>query len=323
VAHDKKRCLKGGPLAAENNIIIMGFGNQAKAWAANLYDSHWKVSVLLRNESTSRAKIPSHYKCLDWQSPLSGAPIALLVPDHEITGALSHIAEYIPSGTTLFYAHGFAVIQDKLWEKFPQFHHVLLAPKAIGTEVRATFLEKRALGGVYSLEKVEVSEQEKIKTLTLKVSSALGINMGPYPCTVEQEMVADLFSEQAVLCSLIPESCRMAFEILREKGIPPELAFFELWHEVGLIVKTMVDRGPEAFFNLISPNALIGAEKGRKLLCDEGLEKKMRSLLNDIESGAFAKEASECDIEQVRSETLGRWKNHELNVTMKKMMIKE
>ncbi len=309
-------------MAAEK-IIIMGYGNQARAWAENLFDSGLNVHILLRNESSTRSKIPSKFKLLDWQSPMQGHPIALLVPDHEIARALSHIAEYIPQGTTLFYAHGFALHEEKLNEKFPQFHHVLLAPKAIGTEVRATYLEKRALGGVYSVDLVEASEQNKIQTLTLAVSAALGITMGPYPCRVQEEMIADLFSEQAVLCSLIPESCRMAFNLLIERGIPPELAFFELWHEVGLIVKVMVDRGPVAFFDLISPNALIGSEKGRKLLVDSDLENKMRSLLSEIESGAFSRSLEGVKVNELREQIVARWKSDPMGQTIERMMKDE
>jgi ketol-acid reductoisomerase len=309
-------------LAAEK-IIIMGYGNQARAWAENLYDSGLEVQLLLRNESSTRSRIPNKFKLLDWQSPLQGHPIALLVPDHEIARALSHIAEYIPQGTTLFYAHGFALHEEKLADKFPQFHHVLLAPKAIGTEVRATYLEKRALGGVYSVDLVEKSDQEKIKTLTLAYAAALGITMGPYACRVEEEMIADLFSEQAVLCSLIPESCRLAFNILIQRGIPPELAFFELWHEVGLITKVMVDRGPVAFFDLISPNALIGSEKGRKMLIDADLENKMRSLLSEIESGSFAQSAQGVDVTQLRHSIVERWRQDPLGQTIERMMKEE
>ncbi|MBY0518770.1 MAG: hypothetical protein K2P81_17800 [Bacteriovoracaceae bacterium] len=306
-------------MTAENNIVIVGFGNQAKAWCANLHDSGFKVHVLLRHDSKSRSLIPKDFKILDWQAPMQGHPMAFLVPDHEIAGALASLSAYIPAGTTLYYAHGFALIEEKLNEKFPQFNHVLLAPKAIGTEVRATYVDRRALGGVYSVEMVHEDERKKIEALTLKTARALGITWGPYAVGVKQEMQADLFSEQAVLCSVIPEACRISFNMLIEKGIPPELAYFELWHEVGLIVKVMVDKGPEAFFHLISPNALIGAEKGRTLLCNEPFAKNMKTLLSDIESGKFAKEAASTDVEKLRHDTVLRWKNDPFGKTIEKM----
>lgn len=306
-------------MTAENHIVVMGYGNQARAWCANLVDSGWNVHVLLRHDSSSRDKIKAPLKLVDWQAPMQGHPIAMLVPDHEIAGALASMSAFIPVGTVIYYAHGFALTESKLAETFPQFHHVLLAPKAIGTEVRATYIDRRPLGGVYSVEAVETTERARIEALTLKTARALGITWGPYSVGVKQEMEADLFSEQAVLCSVIPEACRLSFNMLIEKGIPPELAYFELWHEVGLIVRTMVDKGPEAFFHLISPNALIGAEKGRQLLCDEHFTRNMKTLLTDIESGAFAKEAAGVDVEKLRAETVARWQQDAFGRTIEKM----
>mgnify|MGYP001039955994 CR=1 FL=1 len=306
-------------MTAENHIVVMGYGNQARAWCANLVDSGWTVHVLLRHDSSSRDKIKAPLKLVDWQAPMQGHPIAMLVPDHEIAGALASMSAFIPVDTVVYYAHGFALTESALNKAYPQFHHVLLAPKAIGTEVRATYLDRRALGGVYSVEAVEASERSRVEALTLKTARALGITWGPYSVGVKQEMEADLFSEQAVLCSVIPEACRLSFNMLIEKGIPPELAYFELWHEVGLIVRTMVDKGPEAFFHLISPNALIGAEKGRKLLCDEHFTRNMKSLLADIESGAFAKEAAGVDVEKLRAETVARWQQDAFGRTIEKM----
>lgn len=315
----RKGALKEFILTEQNHIVVVGFGNQARAWCANLTDSGFQVSVLLRPDSSSLDKILPPLKRLDWQAPLAGHPMAFLIPDHEIAGAVASLAAFIPPGTTLFYAHGFALIEEGLEKKFPQFHHALLAPKAIGTEVRATYVDRRALGGVYSVELVETGEQKKIEALTLKVARALGITWGPFAVGVRQEMEADLFSEQSVLCSVIPEACRLSFHMLIEKGIPPELAYFELWHEVGLIVRTMVDKGPEAFFKLISPNALIGSEKGRLILCNDEFQKKLRSLLKDIQDGQFAREAATVDVEALRRSIIERWQRDSFGITIERM----
>lgn len=310
-------------MTGENHIYVVGYGNQARAWCANLKDSSVNVRVLLREGSHSRARVERDgLKLADWQAPMPGHPIAFLVPDHEIAGALAALSPFIAPGTILFYAHGFALMEEKLDQKFPQFQHVLLAPKAIGTEVRATYLERRALGGVYSVDRVELAERKTTEALTLKFARLLGITWGPYSVKVEEETIADLFSEQAVLCSVIPEACRLAFKLLREKNIPAELAYFELWHEVGLIVRTMVDKGPEAFFHLISPNALIGSEKGRELLCDAEFEKKLRTLLADIEAGTFARSAAKTNPEELRDVIVKRWQQDEFGQTITRMQEK-
>lgn len=306
-------------MSGENAISIVGWGNQGRAWAANLHDSQYKVNVLLRKNSHSRSKLPDWVKAVDIEGAIPEGPIAFLIPDHEIAKAVQSLAPRLKPNTILLYAHGYALMDAELDKKFPEFNHVLLAPKAIGSEVRATYLDKRALGGVYSVEKIEESKRRHVEGKTLELARDLGITMGPYACTVRQETVADLFSEQAVLCSIIPEACRIAFEMLRARGIPSELAFFELWHEVGLIVKVMVDKGPEAFFNLISPNALIGAEKGREILCDAHFKQGMEKLLTEIEDGTFQKEVLQSDVSTIRAETLKRWKGSELSATVERL----
>lgn len=306
-------------MSGENAISIVGWGNQGRAWAANLYDSGLEVNVLLRKNSSSRVKVPEWAQIVDIEGALPDCPVAFLIPDHEIAKAVESLASKLKPNCMLVYAHGYALMDAELDKKFPQFNHVLLAPKAIGSEVRATYKDKRALGGVYSVEKITESKRRRVEAQTLELAQALGITMGPYSCTVRQETVADLFSEQAVLCSIIPEACRIAFDMLRAKGIPAELAFFELWHEVGLIVKVMVDKGPEAFFNLISPNALIGAEKGREILCDDHFKQGMEKLLKEIEDGTFQKQVLESDVSKIRTETLKRWKDSELSSTVERL----
>lgn len=311
-------------MTGENAITLVGWGNQARAWAANLRDSGWKVYVVLRPRSPSLAAAQTVATVIT-EGRLPFCPVVFLVPDQEIPMALAQLAPRMIPNQVVYYAHGYALMDGKLNEKFPLFHHVLLAPKAIGTEVRATYLDRRPLGGVYSVEKVPESARHEVEKLTLRLSRSLGITLGPFSCTVRDETIADLFSEQAVLCSLIPESCRIAFDMLKERGIPDELAFFELWHEVGLIVKTMVDKGPEAFFHLISPNALIGAEKGRLLLIDNKLEAKMEKLLRDIEDGTFQKEVPAANVDALRAQAIQRWSESELGQTAARMqkMMKE
>ncbi len=315
----EKGALKEPRLSGENAITLMGWGNQARAWAANFADSGWKVRVLLRPDSRSQAAAAAQAELLTWESPLPAVPLALLVPDHEIPNALDAVAPRLPENTIVLYAHGFALAEHALEKRHPQFHHVLLAPKAIGSEVRATYCERRPLGGVFSVEKIRPEHRAETEALILRAARALGITVGPFACGVREETVADLFSEQAVLCSVIPETCRLAFEMLRERGVSPELAFFELWHEVGLITRAMVDKGPEAFFHMISPNALIGAEKGRQVLCDGHFRAGLEKLLADIESGAFPREAAATDVARLRDATVARWKDDEFGRTITRM----
>ena len=129
------------------------------------------------------------------------------------------------------------------------------------------------------------------------------------------ETEADLYSEQGMLCSIMPYVAGEMFAHLVETGIEPELAYFECWHELKLIVNAMVDKGPEGFFDLISPNALIGGEKGFHRLITPEFHKNLRSLLSEIQSGQFNKEIDKADVEETRRIIRERWQKSPLMKT--------
>jgi ketol-acid reductoisomerase len=139
--------------------------------------------------------------------------------------------------------------------------------------------------------------------------------MGPYVTTFLRETNADLYSEQGLLCSLIPYAASEMFNHLVCEGTEPELAYFECWHELKLIINAMIDKGPEGFFDLISPNALIGSEKGYERLMTDEFKKHMKSLLVDIKSGKFDGEVNSADVPALRKKIRDRWVKDELNKT--------
>jgi len=150
-------------------------------------------------------------------------------------------------------------------------------------------------------------------------SKALGINLGPYKTSIKNETEADLYSEQGLLCSLIPYAASEMFRDLTDKGIEPELAYFECWHELKLIVNAMVDVGPKAFFDLISPNALIGSEKGYHKLFTKEFQANLKSLLTDIQNQSFDKEIDDTNVENLRSKIMLRWEKSPLQKTFEKI----
>jgi ketol-acid reductoisomerase len=106
----------------------------------------------------------------------------------------------------------------------------------------------------------------------------------------KNETYADLFSEQSILCSLLPYASEMIFNKLVDKGIEKELAYFESWYEVKLIADTLMKIGPQKFFDLISPNALLGSKKGKDFLLDSHFQSQLNKLLDNIYSEDFFKE---------------------------------
>lgn len=289
-------------------ITIIGFGNQAKSWALNLKDSNFKVTVALRKNSSSIKRATDLGFSIQYlEEKLQGDYFCLLTPDHTHQDFFNSFKSSLPENAKIIYAHGYSVLTHKLEERYPNFTHLLLAPKSIGSELRAQFVSGGDLGGVYSVEHSSAPEMDTKHIL--EISKGLGLNLGPYKATFEHETRADLFSEQGILCSMIPYMASEMYDQLIAKGIEPELAYFECWYELKLIVKTMVDIGPQKFFDLISPNALIGSEKGFQKLITPDLKEKLRDLYTDIENNQFDTEIKNTNLEVLRKTISSRWAN--------------
>ena len=298
-------------------LTIIGFGNQAKSWAQNLKDSNFPVRVALKAQSHSMGEA----KKLGFEVVEIGTKefyedqfFALLIPDQSHIDFLNEYGSSLRSDSVMLYAHGFSVMKHELQNKFPKVQHVLFAPKAIGSELRRQYQLKGKLGAVYSLEFFK-GDHTSVEKWVSQMALALGINMGPFKTSFKRETEADLYSEQGLLCSLVPYAAGELFAHLVESGTEPELAYFECWHELKLIVNAMVDKGPEGFFDLISPNALIGSEKGYQKLFTKDFQNNLKSLLVDIQSGKFNQEIDAADVEQTRKVIRERWQKSPLNKT--------
>ena len=242
---------------------------------------------------------------------------ALLTPDHTHAPFLENFGAQFKNGSVMLYAHGFSCSKDHFQELYPNLKHILFAPKSIGSELRNQYLLKGKLGAVFSLEFVE--EKEMHEVWIRKLARALGITMGPYQTSFLRETQADLYSEQGLLCSIIPYTAGEMFQHLVDKGIEPELAYFECWHEMKLIINAMVEKGPEAFFDLISPNALIGSEKGYEKLITSQFKTSLKGLLSDIQDGTFNSELEVTDVEETRQKIRQRWSRTPLMKTFSKI----
>lgn len=302
------------------NIAIIGFGNQAKAWSLNLRDSGWKVSIGLRPTSSSIAKAQDlDFETFDYTQANPKKNFAILTPDDTHFDVVKTIAKY-DNKATFIYAHGFGLLYTELLTKFSKANHLLLAPKAIASELRFQYETKGKNGGVYSFEGLR---DQALQNWLLTLGKDLGLN-SLHPATFEDETKADLFSEQSLLCSVLPYAALYSFKQLREAGISKKVAYFECWYEVKLIIDTLIKIGPDKFFNLISPNALIGSEIGRSAIFTDHYFIALNNIYNNINSGDFAKQLQNVNIEQVRKDVLEFWKKEELTAihhTMQKELF--
>lgn len=306
-------------------LTIIGFGNQAKSWAQNLSDSGFPFRVALQPGSPSFEKV----KNLGFEAVEIGSEdffkeraFVLLTPDHTHQNFLTKHGDDFEDGSLILYNHGFSLTKNKFQESFPHLKHVLFAVKAIGSEIRKQFLIQGQLGAVYSFEFVP-GDTAELEDWMKSMSRALGINMGLFKTTFEHETQADLFSEQGLLCSLIPYTAGEMFKLLVDSGIEPELAYLEVWHEMKLIANAMVDKGPEDFFDLISPNALIGSEKGYQRLFTKDFQTNLKSLLTEIQDQKFNDELDRADVEGLRITIKNRWSKEPLMKTFLKLNPKE
>ena len=290
-------------------VVIIGYGSQAKAWAANLKDSGVEVLILLRSgSSTHKLASDDGFKTLTFDSELGKltGPYIFLTPDdtHHL------IAEKLNKKTNLenkrfVFAHGYSYLRYEFEKLYPKVHHLLLAPKAIASELRERYLVQEMLVGVLS------DPKGKSSNLLSELAKNIGLNK-LINASFKDEAWADLFSEQSILCSLLPYGAKMSFDYLIEKGIHPEVAFTECWMEVKLIADAMLKFGPEGFSKLISPNALIGGEKARELIFDNEYQKKLDSLWQDISTGKFDQEIDQTSVAKLREEVLREWKQSKL-----------
>lgn len=301
-----------------SKIAIIGLGSQAKAWALNLRDSGVEVTIGLREGSSSFAVAEKlNLKALaigEWLKNFS--TIIVLTPDHEQKNIIEKNLAFFSNGTHFIFAHGWSYIRN-FKDQYPQFNMAMLAPKAIASEVRFQYETKGKLGAAYSLEGCK--DKESSLNLILHIAKAIGITAGPYQSTFAEETKADLFSEQTILCSLLPYGALYSYKTLRKNGVAQEMAFMECWLEVKLIANALISLGPIEFFKLISPNALYGSTKASKVLFDKEYQAKLDSLFHDIDTGVFYEECENANQQQMREEVLNLWQNEELQEVFERL----
>ena len=196
-----------------------------------------------------------------------------------------HIAGNLQEGDALFFAHGFNVRFGYI--QAPEGVDVaLVAPKGPGHVVRREFEAGR---GVPALIAVEKDASGQAHALALSYAKAVGgTRAGVIETTFTEETETDLFGEQAVLCGGASQLVQYGFETLTEAGYQPEIAYFEVLHELKLIVDLMVEGGIAKQRWSISDTAEYGDYVSGPRVITPDVKENMKAVLADIQSGAFA-----------------------------------
>ena len=277
-------------LIKSKKVSVIGFGSQGHAHSLNLHDSGVDITVGLRKDSNSfeRAK-KMGLKVDTLENATKQADVVmLLLPDQLMADVYEKdIAPHMKDNATLFFAHGFNIHFGEIIPR-EDISIAMIAPKGPGHLLRRTYEEG---SGMPCLVAVEKDLNGNTKDLALSYASAIGGGRaGVLNTTFKEETETDLFGEQVVLCGGLTELIRNGFETLVEAGYQPESAYFETLHEVKLIVDLMYEGGFEWMRHSISDTAEYGDfSRGSRIITNE-TKKEMKKVLEEIQSGAFAKE---------------------------------
>ena len=269
-------------------VAIIGYGSQGHAHALNLKESGVNVIVGLYEGSKSKAVAESQgLKVMNVADAVKAADIVMvLIPDEKQADVYKNeIAPNLKDGAALAFAHGFNIHFKQIIPP-ANVDVFMVAPKGPGHLVRRTFVEG---GGVPDVFAVEQDATGKCFDIALAYARGIGgTRAGVLQTTFKEETETDLFGEQCVLCGGVTHLIQAGFETLVAAGYQPEIAYFETFHEMKLIVDLMYEGGMAKMRKSISDTAEYGDyTTGPKIITPE-VRKAMEKALEEIQNGTFA-----------------------------------
>ena len=289
-------------------VAVVGYGSQGHAHALNLHDSGVTVEVGLRVGSLAgQAAEEAGLTVRTVAEAVRGAQlVAILLPDQVQPRVYAEeIAPNLEPGAALLFAHGFNVLYGRI--EAPAGHDVIMvAPKGPGHIVRRLYTQGL---GTPALIAVAQDASGRARDLALAYGIALGAGRaGMLETTFQEETETDLFGEQAVLCGGVSELIKAGFDTLVDAGYQPEIAYYEVLHELKLIVDLIWEGGLSYMRYSISDTAEYGDYVRGPVVIDKHVRESMKKVLANIQSGQFAKEwiaemeEGEANLKRVRAE---------------------
>ncbi|HHQ1990273.1 TPA: ketol-acid reductoisomerase [Staphylococcus aureus] len=268
-------------------IAVVGYGSQGHAHAQNLKDNGYDVVIGIRpGRSFDKAKEDGFDVFPVAEAVKQADVIMVLLPD-EIQGDVykNEIEPNLEKHNALAFAHGFnihfGVIQPPA-----DVDVFLVAPKGPGHLVRRTFVEGSAVPSLFGIQQ---GASGQARNIALSYAKDIGATRaGVIETTFKEETETDLFGEQAVLCGGVSKLIQSGFETLVEAGYQPELAYFEVLHEMKLIVDLMYEGGMENVRYSISNTAEFGDYVSGPRVITPDVKENMKAVLTDIQNGNFS-----------------------------------
>jgi ketol-acid reductoisomerase len=271
-------------------VAVIGYGSQGHAHALNLRDSGVDVQVGLREGSASKEKAEeAGLEVRSIPEAVRGAQVvALLLPDHVQKQVWDEdVAPNLEPGAAVLFAHGLNIHFERIAP--PEGHDVIMvAPKAPGHRVRELYVSGAGTPGL-----VAVHRDASGNALDLALAYGVGIGcarVGLLATTFAEETESDLFGEQAVLCGGVPALVQAGFDVLVEAGYQPEIAYYECLNELKLIVDLLYQGGYEYMRYSVSDVAEYGDLSRGPRVVDDAVKQRLRDILGEIQTGAFADE---------------------------------
>jgi len=271
-------------------IAVIGYGIQGRAQSLNLKDSGANVVIGLKfkDDYWKRAKADK----MDIQTipdAVKGADIVMMLIPDEVQKTVydAEVGPNLRPGMVLDFAHGFNIVYKRIIPP-KDVDVIMVAPKGPGALVRETFL---ADDGVPALIAVQQNPSGNAKKIALAIAKGLGATKrGVIETTFKEETETDLFGEQVDLCGGASELVKKSFEVLVREGYQPEIAYFEVLHELKLIIDLVQKGGIEGMWDNVSNTAEYGGRTRGPKIIDDRVKDNMKLILKDIQSGRFAQE---------------------------------
>lgn len=278
-------------------IAIIGYGSQGHAHAQNLRESGFNVIVANRKGSANAKLAEEHgFEVHTAAEAAAKAQVIMILMPDEVQGKVysEDIAPNLQDGDMLMFAHGFNIHYGQVVPP-ANVDVAMIAPKGPGHLVRSEYVKG---GGVACLVAIyqDASGNAKQKALAYGLGVG-GARAGIIETTFREETETDLFGEQTVLCGGAAELIRAGFDTMIEAGYQPEIAYFEVLHELKLIVDLFYQGGISYMNYSVSNTAEYGGQTRGPRVVNESSRQAMREALEEIQNGSFAREyLLECSV---------------------------
>lgn len=272
----------------DKKIAIIGYGSQGHAHAQNLRDTGHEVFIGIREGKSAEAARNDGFEVFQVAEATQKADVVMILAPDEIQGSLykNEIEPNLSAGNALAFAHGFNIHFDVIAPP-KEVDVFLVAPKGPGHLVRRTFTEGFAVPALFAVYQDATGNAQ---ATALSYAKGIGATrVGVLETTFKEETETDLFGEQAVLCGGLTSMIEAGFETLVEAGYQPELAYFEVCHELKLIVDLIYEGGFKKMRHSISNTAEYGDYVSGARVITAQAKENMKAVLTDIQNGQFAK----------------------------------